>query len=151
MRAAPGALVFLSVLSAGSGSSPGLLNEEPATDVRAVVLVDRLDPDQWPQDRYRVRKATVARDVFHLSVSYSGGCAEHEFQFVASRRFLESEPPKVQTLLAHAGSSDPCDALVSEELRFDLTPLKDHYRRTSRRESGTLILLLQEMEIPFKF
>lgn len=150
------ALIVALVLPVSAACSSGaktpasaLGSTEPIA--HGVILVDRPDPGDWPQDRFSLHRASVAGDSLVASVSYSGGCEQHEFFFVASRRFLESEPPKVDTLLAHLDPGDPCDAIIGNELRFDLVPLREEYERAYGREHGRLVLLLQDREIPYTF
>jgi hypothetical protein len=132
---------------------PGVIVQAPtpSDDPPPIVLVENLDPEAWRRDPAWILQLHVDRDILKMSVSYTGGCARHRFDLVASSRFLESEPPKVDALLAHDAGSDACPTLIAEDLAFDLTPLRDHYRETYRRDSGTVILILRGTEISYSF
>ncbi len=75
-----------------------------------------------------------------MRVAYSGGCQTHHFSLHAPRCFLESYPIQSDIFLAHDDADDPCDALVEQELLFDLTPLKQEYLKTYRGSDGPIIL-----------
>ena len=40
---------------------------------------------------------------------------------------MESSPVQINALVTHDDGDDPCDALVTEERAFDLTPLAEAY------------------------
>ncbi len=67
-------------------------------------------------------------DVLLVDVTYGGGCEEHLFDLFWDGSFLESFPVQAQLQLTHGGAPDFCEALISERLRFDLTPLLEAYR-----------------------
>lgn len=123
----------------------------PPGDVVPIILVDDLRPGDWPRDPAHIEKAEVFGDVLSLRVSYSGGCREHGFQLIASRQFMESYPLQVSTHLAHDAHGDACEALIVEDLLFDLTPLKKFYQDAYRSPSGTLLLRLASLEIRYEF
>ncbi|MEX1259160.1 MAG: hypothetical protein WEG36_16310 [Gemmatimonadota bacterium] len=100
------------------------------------------DPSRWRADAMSVTSAHIEGDLLHVDVTHGGGCAPHGYAAVAWNGWLESHPVQVGTLLAHNGHDDPCDALISAHLRFDLTPLKEAYRRSYGTASAVLILNL---------
>lgn len=134
-----------------SFSGVGAQAAAPPEAPPSIILVEDFDPEAWPRDPAWILQFHIDRDVLRISVSYTGGCAPHRFELVASSRFLESDPPKVDTLLAHDAGSDACSALIVEELAFDLTPLRDNYREIYRRDGGTVVLILRGNEIPYSF
>ena len=72
-----------------------------------------------------IRKMEILGDLLTITVEYAGGCADHAFTLHASRGFLESWPLQSEIILVHDAADDPCDGVVTEELAFDLVPLKD--------------------------
>ena len=44
--------------------------------------------------------------------------------------------------LIHDAHGDTCEAYPSEQLRFDLRPIKRHYQETFNQDSGTVYLRL---------
>ena len=101
-------------------------------------------PDTWGTDAYTINAATLQDDTLTLNVSYSGGCETHAFTLVAEERFLESFPVQLRVSLAHNANSDTCEALITEDHRFDLTPIKEMYQKGYRTEQGTIVLRLKD-------
>lgn len=95
-------------------------------------------------DRYVLNTATVADDMLTLNVSFGGGCKLHQFTLVASASFLESFPVQLHIFLAHNANGDLCRAWLTEDLQFDLTPIKTLYQNAYRQEAGTIILQLKD-------
>ena len=79
-----------------------------------------------------------------INVSYSGGCEKHEMTLVASESFLESFPVQLPVSLAHNANGDACEAWLTEDYNFDLTPIKTMYQDAYRQEAGTIILRLKD-------
>lgn len=65
---------------------------------------------------------TVSNGVLSMKVSYSGGCSEHIFDLYGLTGFLKSNQPQAEIFLSHQ-SSDPCEAWITTELRYNLLPL----------------------------
>ncbi|MDE0398620.1 MAG: hypothetical protein OXL96_12560 [Candidatus Poribacteria bacterium] len=110
--------------------------------------------DRFGTDAYALNSATITDDMLNISVSYSGGCEEHQFTLVVSERFLESFPVQLHVSIAHDANNDTCEAYPTENYRFDLTPIKTMYQAAYRQEAGTIILRLKdapEGELVYEF
>lgn len=110
--------------------------------------------DRFGTDAYALNSATITDDMLNISVSYSGGCEEHQFTLVVSERFLESFPVQLHVSIAHDANNDTCEAYPTENYRFDLTPIKTMYQTAYRQEAGTIILRLKdapEGELVYEF
>ena len=95
----------------------------------------------WGTDTYVVNSPpSITGDVLTLSVSYSGGCESHDFTFITSGVFLESNPVQLQAILAHDANGDSCEAWVTETYHFNISPLKTRYQKAYRTETGTIVL-----------
>ena len=74
------------------------------------------------------KKVRIEGDILYAPVAYGGGCEEHHFNLYAdsdAELICENDQPCPQTLhLIHSGEPDMCEAYISEERAFDLTPLK---------------------------
>ncbi len=66
-------------------------------------------------------------DTLILYVQYSGGCREHYFKLFGYKGFMKSNPMQANIYLSHDSQNDPCEAWLSDTLKFDLTPLKNYY------------------------
>jgi hypothetical protein len=108
-------------------------------DAGSAVIVD--DLGHWPSDPVTIEEATVHGDTLFIAVSHAGGCVpDHDFALVFSNLFMESLPVQMSGVLSRDGKGDMCRALVGSNLRFDLTPLKDAYRRAYGETSATIVL-----------
>ncbi|MCP4717708.1 MAG: hypothetical protein GY868_21500 [Deltaproteobacteria bacterium] len=111
-----------------------------------ITLSNGTSPEEYTIDPFTIESPTVEGDELKLTVSYSGGCQEHAFSLVAYSYFVESKPKQAAVLLTHDAHDDMCEAYLTEELSFDLTPLKIQYLDQSQETNGTIILLLHEYE-----
>ena len=100
--------------------------------------------DRFGTDEYALNSATITEDTLNISVSYSGGCEDHQFTLFTSGTFLESFPVQLHATIAHDANGDPCEAYPTENYRFDLTPIKKMYQNAYRQEAGTIILHLKD-------
>ena len=100
--------------------------------------------EAWGTDAYTINAATLQGDTLRVNVSYSGGCKTHAFTLVAEERFLESFPVQLRVSLAHNANSDTCEAWITEDYDFDLTPLKEVYQKGYRTDEGTIVLRLKD-------
>ena len=100
--------------------------------------------DRFGTDEYALNSATITDDTLKVSVSYSGGCEEHEFTLVVSETFLESFPVQLHAYIAHDANGDTCEAYPTDNYHFDLTPIKTMYQNAYQQEAGTIILRLKD-------
>ena len=112
-----------------------------AIQMGTVVIADA--SEAWGVDEYVLNSAVIIEDRLELSISYSGGCAKHEFTLVCSSTFEDSSPAQLRVSLAHNANNDPCEAFPTDEYHFDLNPIKVLYQTTYQQEAGGVILLLQ--------
>ncbi len=95
-------------------------------------------------DPFTLNNATVTDDVLTVSVSYGGGCRDHEFHLHKADRFMESDPVQLGIAVIHDGNGDRCEAWITEQHSFDLSEIKAQWRDAYRRESGSVQLRLRD-------
>ncbi|MCY3741599.1 MAG: hypothetical protein OXH00_11305 [Candidatus Poribacteria bacterium] len=100
--------------------------------------------DRFGTDAYTLNSATITGDTLNISVSYSGGCQEHQLTLVVSDAFLESFPVQLHVSLAHNANEDACEAWLTDNYHFDLTPIKTMYQEAYQQEAGTIVLRLKD-------
>ncbi len=100
--------------------------------------------DRFGTDEYALNSAAITDDTLNISVSYSGGCEDHQFTLVVSDTFLESFPVQLHASIAHNANGDTCEAYPTENYRFDLTAIKKMYQTAYRQKAGTIILRLKD-------
>lgn len=94
-------------------------------------------------DPASIVEAEIVGDVLRLQVTHGGGCRDHAFSLYGGGAWMESAPVQTTVTLAHDARGDPCRAVVGRELRFDLTPLRDAYRR-AYGDRGPLVIHVVE-------
>lgn len=104
------------------------------------VLVDGITA--VPPDPYALEHLAVRGDSLHATVRFGGGCRTHEFRLLILKTFRESEPVQGDAVISHRANGDPCRALLTRTLAFDLAPIREHYRQSYQREHGAIRLRL---------
>ncbi len=134
--------------AAVSVASGEAADEEPA---RAEVVTG--DPDEsgpYESDPYMMAASgeadgpVVEGDTLTITVSFSGGCATHDFTLVTAAAFMESDPVMLDAHLIHDGHDDPCEAYLTEHVVFDLTPLRALYREAYGADAGVVVLSIRD-------
>jgi hypothetical protein len=98
---------------------------------------------EWPQDPIFILEAAIRDDYLEFQVSHGGGCATHHYDLVAFGGWMESDPVQIRAFFSHDGNGDPCDALITRELSFDLRPLKEAYQESyGVGEAGNTTLII---------
>ena len=87
--------------------------------------------------------ATITGDTLAVTVSYSGGCQDHQFTLVASASFLESDPVQLEVALAHNANGDLCRAWLTEDYLFSLVPIQERFQ-SQYQDSGRIVLQLED-------
>lgn len=78
-------------------------------------------------DEFGLMKASITEDTLQATVEYGGGCEKHIFTLYWNGQFKEEGPPSIELFLHHNANNDECEALIMEDINFDLKPLKDTY------------------------
>ena len=107
----------------------------------ACVIGGRSNPTSDP---FTLNSAAVTDDTLTVSVSYAGGCRDHEFRLLKADSFMESDPVQLRITIVHDGNGDRCEAWITEQHSFDLSDIKARWRAAYRRESGVVQLRLRD-------
>jgi hypothetical protein len=119
-------------LAACDGPAPTQPTEGPSPLVMGYPGNPRRDPAE-------ITAARLEGDVLHLQVRYGGGCRQHYFSLVHTGAFTKSIPPQTSLTLTHDASGDACEALVTTNLAFDVSPLRRLFQ-DGYGEHGTLVV-----------
>jgi len=140
---------------------PGCISSSPAAPldllmtaddlVAPALLVSRNDPRPWPFDPWTFVSHRVEGDTLALEVQYGGGCREHRFALLIDPAFMESHPVQVAARLAHDADGDLCRALLTRTLRYDLTPLREHFTASYGPGRGAVVIGLGGRRITYTF
>jgi hypothetical protein len=116
-------------------------NAELAPPGRAV-LVTQIGTG-LPADPIEITGAAVSNDTLSLTVRYIGGCVAHGFGFVVSTNFTIANPVEASSLLTHSAAGESCQVPVGGTVRFDVTPVRDHYRTTFGVLAGEILFRIE--------
>ncbi len=118
--------------------------EEKQWGATVIVDTDTDATDKWGKDAFELNEAAITGDTLAVTVSFSGGCRDHQFTLVASGAFMESDPVQLNVALAHNANDDSCEAWITEGYLFDLAPIKALYQKAYRQDSGVIVLQLKD-------
>ncbi len=108
--------------------------------VSELVKISDLPPDSIQLDQFDLNSVAVSDNEITLNLSYSGGCEEHEFElFMSPGAFMESNPVQANLFLRHNGKDDACDAYITTEVSFDLSPLAELYQQFYGRKDEIIL------------
>lgn len=102
------------------------------------------DLSDRPRAPYGIRDMTVEGGLVRLDLTYTGGCAAHHFELVATAWSVTEDGLRVELALTHDTGGDPCKALVRERLEFDLRPLLHELGDDLARAHGAVLLSLDD-------
>ena len=123
-------IIIISICLSGCNSS-----------IQDIILDDYLYQNA-PKDPINFNDIKIIRNIIYMNVSYGGGCEEHEFALIATS-FMESYPVQINVLLSHEDNDDPCDMWITEELVYDLIPLKIAWQQSYNEKSGKIVMNVQ--------
>ena len=124
----------------------GIWSETDTWTGQVIITKDARDP-RWPSDAVMILGAAVKGDSLEMDVSFGGGCRGHTFLLLADGAWRESNPVQTGLRLAHESNNDPCDALLTRVLKFDLTPLKAAYTSSYGSAPGTIRLVIDGISL----
>ncbi len=110
--------------------------------IAPVIVAEGHPIEGGPDDAVEILDAKLDAPLLELTVRYGGGCARHDFDLIVASGWRESFPVQVDVDLAHDGHDDPCDALPTETVRFDLTPLREAYEESYGSGPGAMAIQL---------
>jgi hypothetical protein len=90
-------------------------------------------------DAASIVESHIENDLLRFLVSYSGGCAYHDFALYSWSGFSKSKPAQAEVFLSHNAQGDKCDGLIRRVLVFNLVPLKEAYKQAFN-DNGPFLL-----------
>lgn len=95
-------------------------------EIRPINIVRTLPPDLDP---FNVTDLEVRGSVLAVTVEYSGGNSDHQFDLYTNMMIMKSMPPKLNVFLQHNAHGDMAEGLISKTLLFDVSTLNQHYEK----------------------
>lgn len=118
-----------------SGQAPGKHTTQPS-----IIITGSENELTFPGDQASITSMKIDGDTLRLTVTHGGGCADHTYQLYTSGAVMKSYPPQMNIRLSHNANGDACEALITKDLAFDLSPLKKQLGGSS----GTVVLHIYE-------
>ncbi len=105
--------------------SSGDSNNASELDQITLVLTGELGTVE--KDPFKIISSSIEGDVLLLTLSYGGGCEDHEFEFFSEGPVMESFPPGAMIRVYHDSRNDLCRALIRQTFELDLRLLRAGY------------------------
>jgi hypothetical protein len=94
------------------------------------VVIDPKADIKARQRNVNVRFAEQVGDYLVLSITYQGGCEDHEFRLVSKGKYTATYPPELEVMLVHDDKGDLCRSTIDERRFFNISKLQ--YNGTNR-------------------
>jgi len=92
----------------------------------APITINAAPYTSYPNDDVTVQSIFIKDNCLKLKIQYSGGCKNHIFRLVCNIPKCGTPPQPPMTLtLSHDANNDACEALITKDISFDLTPLRN--------------------------
>ena len=128
---------LLSLLLSSCNKSETVVVNPSLPECDTPVLIDADLYQNGPADEYFFQSAEIDGNCLKMVVRYGGGCDDVIFQLVDAEAIMESLPIQRNIRLS-LQDNDFCEALVTQELNYDLTPLQvDGYSKIILNLQGT--------------
>lgn len=106
-----------------------------------LVIINDMPPDSLLLDPYWLEDLSIDGNVLTIGLTYSGGCNDHDYQlYMSPAAFMESYPVQANLYLWHNAYDDACDAIIFEDVQFDITPIAQLYGSHYPGSEGIVIL-----------
>jgi len=116
-----------------------IIKNQINADKKQIHFIDNNTDWVLKKDMLTVNSAIVEKDDLLVSVSYSGGCANHFIEIYSYTGILKSNPPQMNLVISHNSNKDMCEAYITKTFRFDLNAIKE-YLGKQMGVKGTVIL-----------
>lgn len=82
--------------------------------------------DSLGRDPIYLHEVVLDGECLYLKLSYAGGCREHTIDLARMHPWCGTPPLPPPTFeIRHNANGDLCEAFLTQEFRFDLSPLKE--------------------------
>lgn len=102
-------------------------------------------------DEFYIEDVIVEDNILKLNVSYSGGCKKHQFSLVEKKNLQRAKNIyEAHLQLIHNSNKDNCKKIVTEELFFNLLPLKSKLQKENRvKKDISLVLIINNITVNY--
>jgi len=114
--------LFLSVAIL-TGCDSESLHEDPDPGNPGGLQIGGFDQSDLRGDTFELNSASIDGNNLKMSVSYSGGCEEHEFSLFMPEAHIAIFPPQLTLYAVHDGNGDLCEAYITRDVEIDMSNL----------------------------
>ena len=127
-------LIMKDVVSGCSKGFPCEIHAIRQVGCASYVTLSYMKYDSLKNDPVQLHEAYIDGDCLHIKLSYSGGCRNHTVDLARILPECGTPPLPPPTFeIRHNSNGDACEAYITKDFRFDLSPLK--------REGTTKVIL----------
>ena len=101
-------------------------------------------------DPLEITALSITADTLTISIGYSGGCEDHEFELCWSGSLMETAPVSATIEVGHNANTDVCEAYLFENLVYDIGNLREAYNQMYG-QSGEISLKVGNQSITYVF
>lgn len=117
-------------------------NNEPDYKIKCEsILISESSFNHAESDEYVINNSRITNDSLMIEVQYGGGCGPATFELITDGLFMESNPVKLNVILAF-DDEDPCEMAVTKNLCFDLSNLATYYNDSYQTTEGKIVLYI---------
>jgi len=119
--------VFLCVLVACKAPKNKVATEEENRKlVKKSIQINREIPVN--RNEFTIEGAFIKNDSLIISIAYSGGCEDHDFELYTNGMMAKSLPPQITLTLVHNSKPDNCRNLIRANQSFGIDTLATLYQ-----------------------
>jgi len=120
------------------------------SDIQPVLLIDPNYSGIIRRDAVNASDITLSNDRLNLRVEYGGGCRDHLIELFAVKEITGANPARITLHLSHFADGDLCKALITRQMKFDLTLLKSFLMNKYNIRDRVILNVLDTSGKPLK-
>lgn len=129
-----------------------MINDKPIEISDIILLTNKNKLEGFKNnDEFYLERVIIEDNILKLNVSYSGGCKKHQFSLIEKKNLQRAKNIyEVHLQLLHNSNKDNCKKIVTEELFFNLLPLKTKLQKENIDQKDIkLVLIINNITINY--
>jgi hypothetical protein len=128
-----------------------MINNKPIKTSDIILMTNKNSFSNFKTDEFFLEDGFIEDDILKIKVSYSGGCKNHQFSLVTKKDFQNMKNiHEINLQLFHNSNKDNCKKIVTEELFFNLLPLKTKLQKENIDQKDiNLVLIINNITINY--
>ena len=128
-----------------------MINNKSVKTSDIILMTNKNSFSNFKTDEFFLEDVFIEDDILKIKVSYNGGCKHHEFSLITKKDFQNIKNlHEINLQLFHNANKDNCKKIVTEELFFNLLPLKTKLQKENiDRKDINLVLIINNITINY--